>query len=125
MCLKACTTTLNQFSVMGGGGEGGRRAVDNGWEGVLTKLHLSMHSTISGFRKLVTSTSLCAKDKLCETHKHTHTHTHTHTHMPTPIKGDLCITIPCCKGLEQRDSQLAWLLLEAKLTKVAWEWGGV
>ena len=25
--------TLNQFSVMGGGGEGGRRAVDNGWEG--------------------------------------------------------------------------------------------
>ena len=32
-CLQACTTTLNQFSVMGGGGEGGRRAVDNGWEG--------------------------------------------------------------------------------------------
>ena len=32
-CLQACTMTLNQFSVMGGGGEGGRRAVDNGWEG--------------------------------------------------------------------------------------------
>ena len=32
-CLQACTTTLNQFSVMGGGGEGGGRAVDNGWEG--------------------------------------------------------------------------------------------
>ena len=32
-CLQACTTKLNQFSVMGGGGEGGRRAVDNGWEG--------------------------------------------------------------------------------------------
>ena len=32
-CLQACTTTLNQFSVMGGGGEGGRRAVDNGWKG--------------------------------------------------------------------------------------------
>ena len=31
--VQACTTTLNQFSVMGGGGEGGRRAVDNGWEG--------------------------------------------------------------------------------------------
>ena len=30
-CLQACTTTLNQFSVMGGGGEGGGRAVDNGW----------------------------------------------------------------------------------------------
>ena len=29
-CLQACTTTLNQFSVMGGGDEG---AVDNGWEG--------------------------------------------------------------------------------------------
>ena len=34
-CLQACTTTLNQFSVMGGGGEGGRRAVDNGWEGAI------------------------------------------------------------------------------------------
>ena len=32
-CLQACTTTLNQFSVMEGGGEGGRHAVDNGWEG--------------------------------------------------------------------------------------------
>ena len=32
-CLQVCTTTLNQFSVMGGGGEGGRRAVDNGWKG--------------------------------------------------------------------------------------------
>ena len=32
-CLQACATTLNQFSVMGGGGEGGGRAVDNGWEG--------------------------------------------------------------------------------------------
>ena len=33
-CLQACTTTLNQFSVMGGGGEGGGCAVDNGWKGV-------------------------------------------------------------------------------------------
>ena len=81
-CLQACTTTLNQFSVMRAGGEGGRRAVDNGWEGVLTKLHLSMHSTISGFRKLVTSTSLCAKDK-CVKHTHTHIHTHIHTHTYT------------------------------------------
>ena len=34
-CLQACTTTLNQFSVMGGGGEGGGRAMDNGWEGAI------------------------------------------------------------------------------------------
>ena len=32
-CWQACTTTLNQNNVMGGGGEGGRGAVDNGWEG--------------------------------------------------------------------------------------------
>ena len=42
-CLQACTTTLNQFSVMGGGGEGGRGAVDNGWEGGILLFVFEIH----------------------------------------------------------------------------------